>query len=86
MTESESISDFSSRLMAIVNQLSKYGKGVDDVHVVENILHSLTPKFYYVVCPIDQYKYLYSITVEQLEGSLQAHEEKMKRRKEEPLE
>ncbi|KAH0693007.1 hypothetical protein KY290_021171 [Solanum tuberosum] len=62
MTESESISDFSSRLMAIVNQLSKYGKGVDDVHVVEKILRSLKPKFDYVVCPIEQSKYLYSIT------------------------
>ncbi|KAH0705500.1 hypothetical protein KY290_010192 [Solanum tuberosum] len=64
MKESESISDFCSRLMAVVNQLRRYGKEVDDVRASKD---------------------LDSMTVEQLEGSLLAHEVKMKRRKEEPL-
>ncbi|KAH0682606.1 hypothetical protein KY290_021183 [Solanum tuberosum] len=57
---------FSSRLMAIVNQLSKYRKGVEDVRVVEKILHSVKPKFDYVVCPVEHSKYLYSITVKKV--------------------
>ncbi|XP_049391509.1 uncharacterized protein LOC125855899 [Solanum stenotomum] len=86
MNKSKSILDFCSRFMVVVNQLKRYREKVDDVRAVEEILHSLTPKFDYVVCSIEESKDLDSMMVEQLEGSLLAHEEKMKRRKEEPLE
>ncbi|XP_027767913.1 uncharacterized protein LOC114074234 [Solanum pennellii] len=72
--------------MAVVNQLRRYGEEVDDVCSVEKILRSLTPKFHYVVCAIEESNDPDSMTVEQLEGSLLAHEEKMKIRKEEQQE
>lgn len=84
--KSEFISEFCSRLMVVVNQLRNYGEEVDDVRVVEKILRSLTPKLDYVVCIIEESKDLDSMVVEQLKCSLLAHEEKMKRRKKEPLE
>ncbi|KAH0773391.1 hypothetical protein KY290_010528 [Solanum tuberosum] len=86
MKEYESISNFYSRLMVVVNKLKRYGEKVDNVCVVEKILRSLTPKFDYVVCAFEESKDLDSMTVEQLKSSLQAHKEKMKRRKEETLE
>ena len=39
-----------------------------------------------MVCSIKDYKDLNFMAVEKMEGSLLAHKEKMKRRKEEPLE
>ncbi|KAL3322718.1 hypothetical protein AABB24_040021 [Solanum stoloniferum] len=84
--ESESISDLFSRLIVVVNQLRRYGEEVDDVRAVEKIFRSLIPKFDYVVCAIEESNYLDSMMVEQLEGSLLIHKEKMKSRKEESLE
>ena len=86
MKESEFISDFCSRLTAVVSQLRRYGEEVDDVCAAEKILRSFTPKFDCVVCVIEESKDLDSMMVEQFEDSSLTLEEKLKRRKEDPLE
>lgn len=50
----------------VVNQMKHYGKNMEDVHVVENILHSLTVKFDFLVCAIEESKDIESMIVDQL--------------------
>ncbi|KAL0416653.1 UNVERIFIED_CONTAM: Retrovirus-related Pol polyprotein from transposon TNT 1-94 [Sesamum latifolium] len=65
--------------MTAANKMRTYGEDMQDVKVVEKILHSLTEKFNYVVCSIEESKDIDALTVDELQSSLIVHEQKFQR-------
>lgn len=74
MKPGESVIDYFSRVMSVANKMRNYGEDMQDVKVVEKILRSLTEKFNYIVCSIEESKNIDQLSIDELESSLIVHE------------
>nr|GLL21891.1 uncharacterized protein LOC109151979 [Ipomoea trifida] len=54
MKSGESVTEYLSRTTAIVNKMRNHGGKIEDTDVVEKVLRSMTPKFNFVVCSIEE--------------------------------
>ncbi|GAV79344.1 DUF4219 domain-containing protein/UBN2 domain-containing protein, partial [Cephalotus follicularis] len=66
MTEGETIKDFSSRAIEVVNQMKSYGGNITNQRVIEKFLISLTEKFDSVVNIIEETRNLSELSVTEL--------------------
>ncbi|MBE2321338.1 retrotransposon gag domain-containing protein, partial [Solirubrobacter sp. CPCC 204708] len=82
MKSSESISEFYTRVMVVANQIRRNGEVLTNMRISEKILRSLDPKFDFIVVALEETKDLETLSVEELVGSLKAHEKKITRRSE----
>ncbi|XP_059650309.1 uncharacterized protein LOC132296087 [Cornus florida] len=56
--------------MAIVNKIRIHGDKMEDVTIIEKILRSMTAKYNYVVCSIEESKDTYELSIDELQSSL----------------
>ena len=69
--------DYFSRMMAIVNKMRIHGNKMIDITIIKKILPSITLKFNYVVCSIEESKDLDELSIDKLQGFLLVHEKKI---------
>ncbi|KAK7348465.1 hypothetical protein VNO80_23023 [Phaseolus coccineus] len=79
MKESETITEYFSRVMAMANKMRSNGEEMPDSKVVQKILRTLTDRFTYVVVSIEESKDTELLLIDELQSSLVIHEQKFKR-------
>ncbi|XP_026440524.1 uncharacterized protein LOC113339475 [Papaver somniferum] len=77
MESTETISDFFSKTLNLVNNMKANGDTVEDSTVVEKILRSFLEKFESKVTAIEECNTVATMTLNELLGSLQAYEQRL---------
>ena len=79
MKEGEKVDEYFARTLTIVNKMKVYGEKIEQSVIIEKILRSMTLKFNYVVCSIEESNDLSTMTIDELQSSLLIHEQRMHR-------
>jgi len=82
MEDKEQVTEYITRVKKVANQLDKNGEPMPTSRVVEKILRSLTNDFKSIACAIEESKDMSVLSVEELVGSLEAHEQRRRKKHE----
>ena len=66
MKVGESVNEYFAWTLTTANKMKANGEDKGDVAVVERILRSMTPKFDYTVCSIEESKDIDTLTIDEL--------------------
>lgn len=77
MKAGESVDEYFARTLTIANRMRIHGEKMEDVTIIEKILRSMTSKFDYVVCSIEESNDIDTMSVDELQSSLLVHEQRM---------
>ncbi|XP_019430552.1 PREDICTED: uncharacterized protein LOC109337919 [Lupinus angustifolius] len=80
MEEEERISDYFARIRRLTNLMRGCGEQMNELSIVDKILRTLSTKFDNVVIAIEESKDLETIKIDELQGSLEAHEQRLMER------
>lgn len=78
MKETESIDDFSMKMNDLVTNIRTLGETVEENYVVKKFLRAMPSKFLQITSSIEQFGDLEQMSVEEIIGSLKAHEERLR--------
>lgn len=78
MKNGESITDYFGRVMLVANEMRNCGGHMQDDAIEEKILRTLTEKWNFVVCSIEESKDMSLMSVDTLMSSLLVHDQKFR--------
>jgi RNase H-fold protein (predicted Holliday junction resolvase) len=77
MKEGESVNAYFARTLIIANKMKIHGENIQQVVIIEKILRSMTSRFDYVVCSVEESNNLDTLTIDELQSNLLVHEQRM---------
>lgn len=78
MKSGESITGYFGRVMLVANEMRNCGGHMQDDAIEEKILRTLTEKWNFMVCSIEESKNISLMSVDTLMSSLLVHEQKFR--------
>ncbi|XP_074327223.1 uncharacterized protein LOC141665139 [Apium graveolens] len=82
MKDTEHIDDFCMRLNGLVANIRSLGEVIGETYVVKKLLRAVPTGFLQIASAIEQFENLDNMSVEEVMGSLKAHEERVQGRSE----
>ena len=76
MKEGEKVDDYFFRTLTIANKMKAQGEKMEQTVIVEKILRSMTSKFNYVVCSIEESNNISTMSIDELQSNLLVHEQR----------
>jgi len=70
----ESVTNYFEKVMLVANDMRNLRENMSDMKIVEKILRTLTEKYNYIVCSIEESKDINHLSVDELKSSLLVHE------------
>ena len=80
MDENESIAEYFNKITNITNQMKSCGSTVSDRDVVEKVIGTLSSKVDYIIVAIMEAKDVSTMKLEELQCSLESHEQRINAR------
>ncbi|XP_040375559.1 uncharacterized protein LOC121053127 [Rosa chinensis] len=77
MREGEKVNEYFACTLTVANKMKGHGERMGDLVIVEKILRSMTRKYDYVVCLIEESNDLTTMTIDELQSSFLVHEQRM---------
>ncbi|KAM1798885.1 hypothetical protein ACFX12_032910 [Malus domestica] len=79
MKEGESVNDYFGRTLTTANKMRIHGERMEDVVIIKKILRSMTSKYDYMVCSIEESNDLDILSIDELQSSLLMHKQRISR-------
>ncbi|KAL8156229.1 hypothetical protein AgCh_001357 [Apium graveolens] len=77
MKDTEQLDDFCMRLNGLVTNIRALGETIAEEYVVKKLLRAVSSKFLQIASTIEEFGNLDTMSVEEIIGSLKAHEERL---------
>ena len=80
MKDTKKIANLFNQIIKLTNSMKLCGETITESMIVEKISQTLTPRFDHIIVAMEESRKKESLKIEELQGSLEAHEQRLNER------